>query len=180
MRIHEKQQDGFGLAGVLIAFAVVAVVCGVGWVVFNSQGSDSSVNESTSSQSSQEPVSDEASTSGTVVTTGDSEFGEILFDDNNQAIYIWEVEESEQPLCYDDCADAWPPVLTSAEPQANGGVDEELLGTTNRRDGSTQVTYNGHPLYYYAHEGPGEVRCHNVSTHGGLWWVIKPNGDRVD
>ena len=49
-----------------------------------------------------------------------------------------------------------------------------LLGTTRRTDGTTQVTYAGHPLYYYAHEGPNEVKCHNVSTHGGLWWVVTP------
>jgi predicted lipoprotein with Yx(FWY)xxD motif len=94
-------------------------------------------------------------------------------------VYIWENEPTAAAECYQDCAAAWPPVLTTGDPVAAGEVDAALLGTTTRRDGSTQVTYNGHPLYYYAHEGPGEVRCHNVATHGGLWWVITPAGDRA-
>ena len=63
--------------------------------------------------------------------------------------------------------------------EASGAADVDLLGTAKRRDGSTQVTYGGQPLYYYAHEGPGEVKCHNVATHGGLWWVAQPDGDRA-
>ena len=70
-------------------------------------------------------------------------------------------------------------MLTTGTPRAAGGVDASLLGTTKRSDGSNQVTYNGHPLYYYAHEGPGEVECHDIATHGGLWWVVTPAGDRV-
>ena len=116
---------------------------------------------------------------GTTIATGPSEFGEILFDSNDQAIYIWEVEDSSTPACYDDCAEAWPPVLTEVGPVAGGEVDASLLGTTERDDGTTQVTYNGHPLYFYAHEAPGEVKCHNVATHGGLWWVVQPDGKRA-
>ena len=116
---------------------------------------------------------------GTVITTDQSKFGTMLFNGNKQAIYIWQREDSLEPKCYDSCAAAWPPVLTEGEPQAAGEVSSKLLGTTKRSDGSTQVTYNGHPLYYYAHEGPGEVECHNISTHGGLWWVIQPNGNRA-
>lgn len=116
---------------------------------------------------------------GTTITTGQSDFGPILLDVKHQAIYIWELEKGTTPQCYDDCAEAWPPVLTEGAPTARGQVDSGLLGTTPRRDGTTQVTYNGHPLYYYAHEGPGEVKCHNVSTHGGLWWVVTPNGGRA-
>jgi predicted lipoprotein with Yx(FWY)xxD motif len=103
----------------------------------------------------------------------------MLFDARKQAIYIWEVEESSRAECYGDCAEDWPPVLTDGTPVAEARVDEDLLGTTTRRDGSVQVTYGGHPLYYYAHEGPGEVKCHDVATHGGLWWVVQPDGERA-
>ncbi|TAH36717.1 hypothetical protein EYC59_00870 [Candidatus Saccharibacteria bacterium] len=103
----------------------------------------------------------------------------MLFNDKGQAIYIWELEESTKAECYGDCAVLWPPVLSDGAPQATGSVSKELLGTTERTDGSTQVTYNGHPLYYYAHEKAGEVKCHNIYTHGGLWWVIQPNGNRA-
>lgn len=91
----------------------------------------------------------------------------MLFNDEKQAIYIWELEESTKPECYGDCAEKWPPVLTNGVPRAMDGVRGDLLSTTKRTDGTTQVTYNGRPLYYYAHEGAGEVKCHKVSTHGG-------------
>ena len=58
------------------------------------------------------------------------------------------------------------------------GADRKLIGTTRRRDGRRQVTYRGRPLYYYAHESAGEVRCHNVDLNGGLWWVIGADGKR--
>ena len=116
---------------------------------------------------------------GTTVTSAPSDFGQVLWGPDRQVVYIWESEGSDAPECYDACAEAWPPVLTTGEPVAAGEVDTALLGTTARRDGSTQVTYNDHPLYYYAHEGSGEVTCHNVATHGGLWWVVTPAGDRA-
>ena len=61
---------------------------------------------------------------------------------------------------------------------AGRGVRRSVLGTTRRRDGRRQLTYRGRPLYYYAHENAGEVRCHNVSLNGGLWWVVGPDGRR--
>lgn len=123
------------------------------------------------------PDPDDEDADGTVVTSGDSQFGEMLFDADDQAIYMFDVERTATPECYDDCAVAWPPVLTDGAPQAGGSIDPDLLGTTERSDGSTQVTYNDHPLYYYAHEAPGEVKCHNVNLNGGLWYVVQPDGD---
>jgi predicted lipoprotein with Yx(FWY)xxD motif len=113
---------------------------------------------------------------GAVVTTGDSEFGVMLFDDRGQAMYLFDREGTSTPDCYDECAAAWPPVLTDGAPRAGGAADPALLGTTQRTDGSVQVTYAGHPLYFYANEEPGEVLCHNVFLNGGLWFVVTPEG----
>ncbi len=115
---------------------------------------------------------------GTTITLGDSEFGSMLFDSRKQAIYIFEKDPKGETVCYDECAEAWPPVITKGEPRAAGGVRQSLLGTVKRRDGKLQVTYAGKPLYFYDHEGPGEVRCHNVNLNGGLWWVVGPDGKR--
>lgn len=115
--------------------------------------------------------------SGTTISTADSQLGEALFDSDDQAIYYFDEEKTSEPECYGDCAAAWPPVLTNGKPQASGGAREGLLGTTERDDGSTQVTYDGRPLYYYRDEGPGELRCHNVDHAGGLWFAVQPNGD---
>jgi predicted lipoprotein with Yx(FWY)xxD motif len=120
----------------------------------------------------------DAMKAGTAITVGDSEFGDMLFDSNEQAIYIFENDPKGESVCYDECAEAWPPVLTEGEPKAEDGVNADLLGTVERRDGKTQVTYNDQPLYFYAHEGPGEVRCHNIDLNGGLWWVVGADGKR--
>jgi predicted lipoprotein with Yx(FWY)xxD motif len=115
---------------------------------------------------------------GTRITLRESEFGAMLFDAREQAIYIFENDPKGDSVCYDECAEAWPPVYTDGEPQGASGVDAKLLGTIERRDGREQVTYAGKPLYFYAHEGPGEVRCHNIDLNGGLWWVVGADGER--
>jgi predicted lipoprotein with Yx(FWY)xxD motif len=115
--------------------------------------------------------------SGTLVRTASSDFGTMLFDESGQAIYLFDRETSDRPRCYGPCADAWPPVLTKGEPQAGRQARSGLLATTERKDGTSQVTYAGHPLYYYAHEGKNEVLCHNVDEFGGTWLVVRPNGE---
>src|SRR6478609_1296425 len=115
-------------------------------------------------------------TPAVTITVADSDFGQVLFDGTGQAIYLFDKETTAVPDCYDDCAIAWPPVLTGGSPVAGAGTMTDLMGTTPRTDGSTQVTYAGHPLYYYAHEGKNVVTCHNVNEFGGLWLVVTPSG----
>jgi predicted lipoprotein with Yx(FWY)xxD motif len=115
---------------------------------------------------------------GTRIRVGDSDFGGMLFDSRRQAIYIFERDSRRKTVCYGACAEAWPPVFTDGRPVAGRGVDPDLLGSIERRDGRRQVTYAGRPLYYYAHEARGEVRCHNVNLNGGFWWVIGADGER--
>jgi predicted lipoprotein with Yx(FWY)xxD motif len=110
-----------------------------------------------------------------------SPFGRVLFDSNGQVIYAFENDGRNRSRCTsEDCVKAWPPVLTREPPTAGAGIDAALLGTIRRGDGMLQVTFNGRPLYFYEHEGPGEVRCHNVDLHGGLWWVLTPRGEPAD
>jgi predicted lipoprotein with Yx(FWY)xxD motif len=116
---------------------------------------------------------------GTTITLGDSEFGSMVFDSNKQAIYVFENDRNGDTVCYGECAEAWPPVVTTGKPKAGKGVDPSLLGTVKRRDGKLQVTYAGKPLYFYAHERPGEVKCHNVNLNGGFWWVVGADGHRL-
>ncbi len=183
--MKELHQKGIGAVAVVLILLAVGLVSFVGWKVWESKSdsTDSKQNSLQSNRDTENKVTQnnesEKVTTGVVITAGDSEFGTMLFNDKRQAIYIWELEESTKAECYDDCAKAWPPVLTDGVPRATGSVSSELLGTTERTNGSTQVTYNGHPLYYYANENAGEVKCHNISTHGGLWWVIQPSGNRA-
>ncbi len=117
--------------------------------------------------------------SGTTISTGDSQFGEVLFDGDQGAIYYFDKEKTSESECYGDCAVAWPPVLTDGDPRSGGGAQKQLLGTTERRDGSMQVTYDGRPLYYYVDDPPGVVLCHNVAEFGGLWLAVQPDGAAV-
>jgi predicted lipoprotein with Yx(FWY)xxD motif len=112
------------------------------------------------------------------IVVQDSEFGRILFDANGQVVYVFEIDGRNRSACTSaECAKAWPPVLTREPPSAGAGADKSLLGTIRRGDGRLQVTYNGRPLYFYEHESPGEIKCHNVNLHGGLWWVVTPRGE---
>lgn len=123
------------------------------------------------------PSTPEPTKPGTGIVASDSEFGQMLFDSTGQAIYLFDIETTSKPRCYDACAQAWPPVLTNGDPVAGPGVDTSLLATTERTDGTVQVTYNGHPLYFYAHEGKREVKCHDIFLNGGKWYVVQPGGD---
>lgn len=116
--------------------------------------------------------------SGTTITLHDSDFGPMLFDSNKQAIYIFERDARNKTVCYGKCAEDWPPVFTDGAPRAGKGVRASLLGTIKRRDGRSQVTYAGRPLYFYSHEDPGIVLCHNVNLNGGYWWAIGADGQR--
>jgi predicted lipoprotein with Yx(FWY)xxD motif len=118
-------------------------------------------------------------TTGTTVQTSDSQYGQVLFDGDNRAIYYFDKESGPQSECYGACAEAWPPVLTEGKPQAGQGAQAGLLGTTQRNDGTTQATYDGHALYYYVDDPKGEVLCHNVDEFGGLWLAVQGNGQAV-
>ena len=76
---------------------------------------------------------------------------------------------------------SWPPYLASAAPQAGGGVNRALLGTVHRSDGTIQVTYNGHPLYYFRGDmSPGSDHGQGVKAFGADWYVVGANGSKID
>jgi predicted lipoprotein with Yx(FWY)xxD motif len=116
--------------------------------------------------------------SGSVVEVTDSEFGEILVDSDGRTLYSFDKESTDRSECFGACAEAWPPFYSKGEPQAGGGVKQDLLGTTDH-EGKDLVTYDGHPLYYYVNEGPNEVLCQGVEEFGGLWLVVAPSGEVI-
>jgi predicted lipoprotein with Yx(FWY)xxD motif len=116
---------------------------------------------------------------GITVKVVKSQFGSILADGRGHAFYYFDKEKTRRSECYGACAKGWPPVLAKGRPVAGRGARRGLIGTTRRRGGQLQVTYRGRPVYYYVHDGPGRVRCHNVRECGGLWLVIRPNGRAV-
>ncbi|MGI9556622.1 MAG: COG4315 family predicted lipoprotein [Solirubrobacterales bacterium] len=114
------------------------------------------------------------------LTVIDSRYGEMLADRSGRALYRFDKERSDRPRCHGGCATAWPPLKTKKKPRLGKGLDRDLLGTTKRRNGSKQVTYDGKPLYFYIDDRkPGRVGCHDVRSFGGLWLVVSPNGEAV-
>jgi predicted lipoprotein with Yx(FWY)xxD motif len=114
------------------------------------------------------------------LTLKSTRYGKILFDSRNRVLYGFTRDRRGGPSqCYGGCARAWPVYYSKGSLRAGRGVRQGMIGTVRRRDGRRQITYNGWPLYYYAHEGPGEVKCQNVREFGGLWLVVKPDGKLV-
>jgi predicted lipoprotein with Yx(FWY)xxD motif len=116
---------------------------------------------------------------GATVKIVRSQFGRVIADKRGEAVYLFDRETGKRSRCYGECAVAWPPLLTKGKPRAGKGADSALLGTTRRRNGKLQVTYKGHPLYYYKDDEPGRILCHNVDEFGGLWLVVNPRGEAV-
>lgn len=109
-----------------------------------------------------------------------SGYGKILQDGKGHTIYLFTKEKSSKSECYGACADAWPPVTTKGTAFAGKGVTASKLGTTKRDGGGTQVTYNGHPLYYYVGETEADqVLCQAVSEFGGLWYIVNKRGKAI-
>ena len=117
---------------------------------------------------------------GRTIKVMNSRYGRMLFDGRGRAIYLFTRERGSKSRCYGQCAVAWPPVFTSGRPRARGGADAGLLGTTTRRGRRRQVTYNGHPLYYYVTDTrPGQITCQDVVEFGGTWLVVDPQGNAI-
>ena len=107
--------------------------------------------------------------------------GRTLVDSQGRTLYLFEKDKGSSSTCSGACAAAWPPVMTSGRPMAGAGARQADLGTTRRSDGSTEVTYNGHPLYYYAgDQSPGDTNGQGVKGFGAPWYVLSPTGKKID
>jgi predicted lipoprotein with Yx(FWY)xxD motif len=103
--------------------------------------------------------------------------GSFLVDSKGMTLYIFTKDTPNTSTCYGKCEANWPPLLSTGAPVGGDGVDASKLGTTQRTDGSMQVTYNGWPLYYYAKDAkPGDTTGQTV---GDVWFVISPAGEQI-
>jgi len=116
----------------------------------------------------------------TIATASEAKLGQILVDGKGMTLYLFVADTGSKSTCYTSCVQVWPPVLTNGAPQAGTGGQASLLGTTTRTDGTIQVTYSGHPLYYFAGDKkPGDATGQGIDNFGGLWWVISPSGAAI-
>ena len=111
----------------------------------------------------------------------DSSLGQILVDGNGKTLYLFEADTSAQSTCTGGCAQAWPPVTTNGAPKGAGGASASLLGTTARSDGTTQVTFGGHPLYSFTGDTkPGDTNGEGSTAFGAGWDVLTPTGEKIE
>jgi predicted lipoprotein with Yx(FWY)xxD motif len=123
------------------------------------------------------------SNSGSTASVGlrSTDLGKILVDGKGQTLYLFEKDKGTSSTCDGACAGAWPPLTTSGKPSAGTGVIASKLGTTKRADGTTEVTYNGHPLYTYAGDGaPGQTSGQGLDDYGAEWYVLSRTGKTVE
>jgi predicted lipoprotein with Yx(FWY)xxD motif len=114
------------------------------------------------------------------VSVAGSRYGRIVVDGGGRALYLFDLERDGTPRCYDACATAWPPYLAPDASASSSELDATRVAVKARRDGRRQVTYNSHPLYYYAGDrAPGQILCQAVAEYGGTWYVVDPKGNRI-
>jgi predicted lipoprotein with Yx(FWY)xxD motif len=117
---------------------------------------------------------------GPTVTIANSPLGRILVDSKGRTLYDFAPDTRGASTCYGACAALWPPLTTIGKPHAGRGVAASLLGTTKRTDGKVEVTYGGHPLYYYVADSKrGETTGQGLNQFGAPWWVISPAGKEI-
>jgi predicted lipoprotein with Yx(FWY)xxD motif len=106
--------------------------------------------------------------------------GTFLVDSAGRTLYLWVADKGSTSTCSGACAQAWPPLTTTGKPRAAGGAKASLLGTTKRSDGTLEVTYDGHPLYYFAGDAKaGQTSGQGSDAFGADWWVVAPNGKAI-
>ena len=118
----------------------------------------------------------------TTVTTHSSKLGKVLASANGHALYMFTHDSAGKSSCYASCASVWRPLSSIGHPPAakGSGVNSKLLGTSRRKDGKLQVTYNGHPLYSYAGDtSAGQINGEGANHFGGRWYVISTGGNAV-
>jgi predicted lipoprotein with Yx(FWY)xxD motif len=117
---------------------------------------------------------------GPTLQARSSAYGRVLFDNRGFVLYAFTRDRHGRSACYGSCAKAWPVYYKRGALRAGPGAKRALIGTTRRRDGRLQITYAGHPLYYYVGDRkPGQITCQNVPEFGGTWLVVRPSGRLV-
>jgi predicted lipoprotein with Yx(FWY)xxD motif len=167
----------------LAAVAVGVTGCGGSSAPTASPSTASSSGASSSSAAGAygaAPAATKTAAGGTAVDVTSSKLGKFLVDSKGRTLYLFVADTGSSSTCSGACAGAWPPLTTSGKPTAGAGVKASLLGTTKRSDGTMEVTYAGHPLYYYAGDStPGQTTGQALSQFGAPWYVVAPSGAAI-
>lgn len=156
------------LAVVLLLALALLAGCG--------SGSGKSKSATAAGGGTTTPTSSGAAT----VATSSTGLGTILVAGGGRTVYLFQRDSGPHSTCSSACATNWPPLTTAGAPKAGGGATAAMLGTTKRADGTTQVTYAGHPLYFFAGDSSaGQTNGQGVSAFGATWYAVAPSGAAV-
>jgi predicted lipoprotein with Yx(FWY)xxD motif len=174
------KRSNVGVLGVTGIVALAIAGCGSG----GSTSSSSAASATTASAPAAATTAASGATAGiaTVSVAKSGDLGSILVAGPKQrTVYLFAADKGPASTCSSACAEVWPPVITTGSPKAEGGANTADLGTITRSDGTKQVTYKGHPLYYYAGDGTsgGETSGQGISSFGAPWYVLSPSGSEV-
>jgi predicted lipoprotein with Yx(FWY)xxD motif len=122
-----------------------------------------------------------ASSARAAVAVRTTQLGPTLVDRTGRTLYLFEKDKTTASTCDGACASVWPPLTTNGKPQAQAGTSAAKLGTTKRKDGKIEVTYAGHPLYYYVSDTkPGQLSGEGLDQFGATWDALAPSGEGID
>jgi predicted lipoprotein with Yx(FWY)xxD motif len=172
-----------GLIAVLGASALLAAGCGSSGKSSSATSASAAYPTAGGQSSSTAATTTPASGAGAVVTAKhSSKLGAILAAGPKKlTVYMFAGDKGASSSCSGACASVWPPVTTSGSPTVSGAASSANLGTITRSDGTTQVTYKGHPLYYFANDkDSGDAYGQGVKGFGADWYVLAPSGNKVD
>jgi len=170
------------LTGSLLAAAFIAAACSPTTGSTNPYGAPPpSAAPSSAPVAVPSPPPAAPTATGTVINIGSTKLGQVLVDSNGLTVYLFLADKGTMSSCNSaGCMQYWPAVLTTGAPQAGSGVTASLLGTTARADGTTQVTYAGHPLYRFINDkAAGEATGQGVNAFGAPWYVVSPSGAQI-
>jgi predicted lipoprotein with Yx(FWY)xxD motif len=172
-RVSGRTKVAAGVGGALGAALLVAACSSGGG---SSTGAAAPASPAGASSSS----SGGSTSGGTVIETASSAAGTVLTNGSGRAVYLWAKDTGDMSNCNGACAGAWPPVTTTGSVTAAGAAKASDLGTISRSDGTKQVTYDGHPLYYFSGDsGPGTATGQGSDGFGAKWWLVAPTGSDV-
>jgi predicted lipoprotein with Yx(FWY)xxD motif len=176
----------------LLAIAAALIVAGCGGGSSTSSSGYGGAGENSASESetksskggayappSEETTANSGAEGAAMVSVANAgDVGMVLVDSKGFTVYDFGKDKGTASSCYGACAEFWPPLLTEGEPEVGKGASASMLGTTKRKDGTTQVTYAGHPLYTYVEDSkPGEATGNDLDIFGGEWYALTSSGE---
>jgi predicted lipoprotein with Yx(FWY)xxD motif len=177
-RLSGRAKLAAGVGGALGAALLVAACSSAG--SSSSTGAAGTPAAGTPAAAGSSPSSSAGASGGTVIKTASTSAGTVLTNGSGRAVYLWVKDTGDMSNCNGACAGAWPPVTTTGAATASGAAKASDLGTITRSDGSKQVTYDGHPLYYFSGDsGPGTATGQGSDGFGAKWWLVAPSGSDV-